>query len=388
MSEDATPVALPWLLPTGEAAGKDATGRVHKVPKAVPGDVVRIAEGYPVERPSPDRRVPPCAWSDDCGGCDLDRLAPDARHRVLAQMIGRAFRWDATPQVVPSPRSTGHRARIKLAIQGARLGYRRARSHDLVAPDVCAIARPEVQAAHATLRDFVAEHPTEGLASVEIRSDGSRVIFAFEGDKVPRAVREGIATLGDVALNGKRVAGDPVLTLTVLGHPLRARPRAFYQVNLEINELLAGHVRDIVRDRGAERLVDLYAGIGNLSVPLAAAGLPVLAVEWPGAGAADLADNAAAQPTLTPLACPVERFDPSREAFDAVVLDPPRAGAKGVLRKLSRNRPRFIIYVSCHAPAAARDLGELRGYRLVDVTCFDLFPDTRHIEAVAVLERG
>ena len=394
---EAAEVELLWLLPSGEAAGRDAAGKVHKVAGAVPGDIVRRDDGgWTVARPSVDRRTPPCRWSAACGGCDLDALQPGARHRALARMVARAFRVDESPPVVASPRPVGHRARIKLAIEGDRVGYREARSHDLVDAELCRIARPEVQQAHAELRRFVADAPTEGLSTVEIRSDGSRTAFAFDSiastragaPGVPREVRDALSALGDVALDGKKVSGEPTLELQVLGHALRARPRSFYQVNLEINELLVTWVRDAIRSRGAERILDLYAGIGNLSLPLSDDGTPVLAVEWPGAGAADLAENAAAHTNLQTLARPVERFDPSREAFDAVVLDPPRAGAKGVLQRVTRNRPRTIVYVSCHPPSAARDLRELRGYRLVDLRCFDLFVDTRHVEAVAILERG
>ncbi|MBW2257800.1 MAG: class I SAM-dependent RNA methyltransferase, partial [Deltaproteobacteria bacterium] len=81
--------------------------------------------------------------------------------------------------------------------------------------------------------------------------------------------------------------------------------------------------------------------------------------------------------------------DPAREPFDVAVLDPPRAGAPRVLTEVVYNRPRAIIYVACSAAAAARDCQEAvrAGYRLVALRCFEMFPETRHIEAVAVLER-
>ncbi|MCA9495269.1 MAG: class I SAM-dependent RNA methyltransferase, partial [Myxococcales bacterium] len=135
------------------------------------------------------------------------------------------------------------------------------------------------------------------------------------------------------------------------------------------------------------RVLDLYAGIGNLSLPLAARGLPVIAVEAPGPGSEDLRRNAAGLPAEVH-ARPVERFDASRSPFDALVLDPPRAGAPGVLPKVTLLRPRVIVLVSCFAASAARDLAELKGYRAVSVRCFDLFPDTHHVETVVVLERA
>lgn len=387
-------VTLQWLLPDGRGAGRGPDGSTVRVVGGVPGDVI-CTDSDPIRwiRRSPDRREPPCPWSARCGGCDLDGLAPDARHRALARTVAHAFRREQLPEVVPSPRAEGHRARIKLAIEGTELGYRAPRSHDLVAVQRCRIARPELAEAQQRLAAWLEQLRPGGLASVELRSDGERVVYAFTSSgSVPRATRDALAGLGHVALDGRRIAGDPVLELHVEGQPLRVRPRSFYQVNLEANALLVAHVRQALVDRGAEAVLDLYAGIGNLSVPIAAAGLPVVAVEAPGPGGEDLRDNAQAARdrglSVEAITQRVERLDPSRIPFDAVVLDPPRSGARGVLSRIAKNRPRIVAYVSCHAPSAARDLKEIPDYRLVSLTTFDLFVDTHHLEAVAILERG
>ncbi|HHO52986.1 MAG TPA: class I SAM-dependent RNA methyltransferase [Deltaproteobacteria bacterium] len=386
-------VTLQWLLPDGRGVGRAPDGATVRVDGGVPGDVVCTDQDPPrLVRPSPDRRTPPCPWSKRCGGCDLDVLTPGSRHRALAATVAHAFRHPHTPTVVPSPRAEGHRARIKLAIEGTAVGYRPRRSHALVAVQRCRIARPEVQDAHQRLIDWLQRVHPRGLGAVEIRSDGTRVAYAFTSSgSVPRATREALAQLEVVALDGRRIAGDPVLELRIEDQPLRVRPRSFYQVNLELNTLLVAHVRQALVDRGAEAVLDLYAGIGNLSVPLAAAGLPVVAVEAPGPGGEDLRDNAAAARarglSIEAITQRVERLDPSRIPFDAVVLDPPRAGARGVLPRITRNRPRIVAYISCHAPSAARDLREIPDYELVSLTTFDLFVDTRHLEAVAILER-
>jgi 23S rRNA (uracil1939-C5)-methyltransferase len=387
-----------WILPDGRVAGRTEDGRTVRFSGALPGDRVLLsptsthgrtidAELVEILEPSPDRVVAPCVHSAICGGCDLDGLSREARARALTLMVGRAFRHEEI-EFVPSPRPTGHRARIKLLVREGRLGYSAPRSHTFVPIEACPIARPEVDAARARLSSWLAEDPrrAEGLAEVELRSDGQRVVYAFRSEGHPD--RRALAELGDVALDDKALSGNPTLTLTVGGVALRASPASFYQVNLEIDALMVARVTDTMLSRKVERVLDLYAGIGNFGLPLAQRGVPVVEVEVPGPGSEDLRFNAKQVGRAEVIAARVERFDPSRTAFDAVILDPPRAGAPGVLAKVSRNRPRVIAYVSCFAPNAARDLGELRGYHIVSVTAFDMFPDTHHVETVVILERS
>lgn len=392
-------VLIEWLLPGGRAGGRGADGVAVDLDRGVPGDRVawretrrrgRSVTGV-VERvtvPSPHRQDPGCPWFARCGGCDLAEMEAGARRAALGRLVQRAYGVKEAPEVVPSPRPTGHRARIKLAIEEGRVGYRQEGSHALVPIDVCAIARPEVAAGIARVRGALPSD-TGGLASVEIRSDGSRVALSFLSDgPVREELRAALAGLGDVALDGRAIAGDPRLRIPVLGQRLRASPLSFYQVNLEANELLVRMVADAVA--GSERVLDLYAGIGNLAIPVAAAGAPVTAVELEGQATADLEANA------RELGLPVqvttgrvEKFDPRRVAFDAVILDPPRAGAPGVVESLLANRPKRIVYVACNPVTGARDVRPAlaAGYDLAALRCFDLFPDTHHVETVAVLQR-
>jgi 23S rRNA (uracil1939-C5)-methyltransferase len=390
-------VTIEWLSPDGTGGGR-GEGGTFRVPGALPGDRVEVRErqrhGKTVDAEivafvaeSPLRRAPPCPFDAGCGGCDLSALVPGERAAILGHIAQRALGLPQRAPVVESPRPLGHRARIKLAI-GDRIGFRSERSHEIVAVDRCLAARPEVDAALARVQEI---GPRPGLSSVELRSDGSRVVFAFEGDaSLPDATFEAIKSLGDVALNGRRVAGDPVLRIEVLGVRLRASPASFYQVNLEVNARLAAHVSELVVGARAERVVDLYGGIGNLGLPIAATGVPVLSVEQAGSAAADGAATAKEQGLRwTGVTGDVGRWDPSREAFDVAVLDPPRAGAPGVIDRLIRNRPRTIVYVSCNVPAAARDLRPAlsAGYRITEARVFDMFPDTRHFETVIALSR-
>ncbi|MEZ4237581.1 MAG: RsmD family RNA methyltransferase [Myxococcota bacterium] len=398
-------VRVAWLLPDGRGGATLADGRTARIHGAIPGDEVRLsvvrARGRTVDAEvevlvtaSPDRRAPPCPHSAACGGCDLDALAPEGRARALTQAVAHVFRALAPPEVrfVPSPDPAGYRARIKLAVEGGRLGYRAARSHELVPIDVCGLARPEVAGRHAALARWLAEDPARGrgLASVELRSDGTRVVAAFASDVAREVDVEALSALPDVALDGRRLAGEVAVALAAGDLTLRAGPAAFYQVNFGINAALVDIVREAVLASGAERVLDLYAGIGNLGLPIAAAGVPVVAVEAPGPAVDDLRHNVRHHALPVEVhGQRVERLDASRIPFDAVVLDPPRVGAPGVLPRLLRHRPRVVVYVACDPRSAARDLAPAlaEGYRLAGLHALDMFPDTHHVEAVAVLER-
>lgn len=391
-------ITLTWLGPDGVAGALLPDGRPLHVAGAVPGD--RIAYEVSRERgrrvearlldvvaPSTDRRAPPCPWDADCGGCDLSALNPEARTALLGRMLSHTFGLDHV-DVTPSPRARGHRARIKLAIDGAEVGYRAARSHQIVPITRCLAARDEVGAALDRLRAWLADHPGHRLQQAELRSDGQRVVTALDG-RVDRAELDALAALGDVAVGGRAVHGDARLWIDNGITRLRAGPRAFYQVNLEVNAALVRHVRATLAAVAPERVLDLYCGIGNLTSAVPE-GVPVLAVERDGQAIDDLRATAEASgwSAVRALALPVERFDPSREPFDAAILDPPRAGCRDILRRILDNRPRRIVYVSCFAASASRDLDVTRGdYTITEVRGFDMFPDTHHVEAVITLDR-
>ncbi len=390
-----------WLLPDGRTGGRTPEGLVVRLKgDAVPGERVRarrdsrsgrVVDATLEERlsESPARRAPSCAWASSCGGCDLASWEPEARHLALRQVVGRALRLPTLPELVSDHVQEGHRARIDLSVEGGRVGYRRSRSHALVEVSTCAIARPELQQALQETRRWIADHEedTRAITGVSLRSDGQRVVRVFRAPgRLSAPLREALSSLPDTAFEGQSLSGNPTLELEVAGLPLLAGPSAFFQVHLDLNERLVEHVLELLS--GYSPVLDLYSGIGNFSLPLAAQGARVTAVEAEGQALKNLRSSQRRHNLeVEAIAARVEKVDLTQHAFEAVLLDPPRAGARGVLPRVARQRPRRIVYVSCHPPALARDLGELSGYRLASVRCFDLFPQTHHIETVVALDR-
>jgi 23S rRNA (uracil1939-C5)-methyltransferase len=195
-----------------------------------------------------------------------------------------------------------------------------------------------------------------------------------------------------VAVNGKVIHGDPTLRLASTNAQLRASPLSFYQVNLEVNRQLVRTAQQWVREQQPERLLDVYCGIGNLSCGLWAE-VPTVGIENEGQAIEDCRATAmelGVQANLTTHACAAQQFDFSGEAFDVALLDPPRSGTDGVLDRILRNRPRALIYVSCNLAGAVSDLrmAQAKGYAITQVKCFDMFPETHHLETILLLQRS
>ena len=334
----------------------------------------------------------------DSGVAPLIDLPYEEQVAIRQQKVSKALAWLRVPvgPLVPSDRVEGSRARITLRHPAAphnpragpdapRLGFHLSGTHDHWAPsaaDLSRLARPEVVAAVA-LFDSLGLHVH---GDVEVRSDGLRAIFALtEPNPVPRTRpgADGSDPIDlDVAINGKRRSGSPVLTVD----GLRVGPASFMQVNLEVNRRVVADVDALLQDAQPAGILDLYGGVGNLSARAHARGVPVTLVDREGAATDDAKKNL---PGAEVLAMDAGRWKPGQSFFDVAILDPPRSGAPGVLAKVALTRPRLILYLSCDPLTLARDLNTVhgQGYRVASLQPYDMFPGTEHVETLAVLRR-
>ena len=306
-------------------------------------------------------------------------------------------------RVHASPRSLGYRARVTLKINpDGLLGYHQPRSHTWLHVPACAIARSEIN----EVLERLPEMP-DGLPALELRTDGQRVVLVARSaqrrgqkkssPKANRAVKERLRELdllnlglAGVAFDGQPLCGDSTLRLSVCGINHKISPLSFYQVNLEVNEMLVQRVVEFVLESEPTAVLDLYSGIGNLSLPLAARGIETILMETAVSSAVD------AQATISSndlnarmIRGNAGRFEAGDVFFDVALLDPPRAGAPGVLPELLTTRPKMVIYVSCNPVTLARDIQPAldSGYELATLELIDMFPQTSHVETLCVLRR-
>jgi 23S rRNA (uracil1939-C5)-methyltransferase len=193
-----------------------------------------------------------------------------------------------------------------------------------------------------------------------------------------------------IALDGRRIRGNPRTTLEVGGITHELGPTTFYQVNLEVNAQLVADVQTEVLALEPERVLDFFAGAGNLSLPLAAAGIGTTLLEAHPAATKDAKATAERHGLDVDVRTGgAEQYKAGDAWFDVAIVDPPRAGAKALLDQLLITRPRAVVMVSCNPTTLAQDLRRARGhgYRCEGVSLYEMFPHTRHVEMMGVLRR-
>ena len=397
-------------------------GRVVFVRHALPGErvVVEVGEGADDDRfwrgdavevlePSPDRITPPCPFAGPgrCGGCDWQHATLPAQRRlkadVVREQLARLAGLDVPVQVEPVPgpgvdveRGLGWRTRVQLGADGSgRLGFRRHRSHDLQLVDDCLIASPVVRELE------VPRQPWPGAAGVEViapaAGEDRLVLVSPASAERPRTPRlppgTSLAVRAPDGLRRERGRTWVAETVDLPGgaRTFRVTGSGFWQVHAGAAAALAGAVQDALGPREGERALDLYAGAGLFAASLAQAvgeTGSVLAVEGDRRGAADARRNLHDLRQVTVVHGRVDERLAGATAADVVVLDPPRTGANHrVVDAVARLAPRAVAYVACDPAALGRDVAHFAraGYRLEMLRAFDLFPQTGHVECVALL---
>jgi len=302
--------------------------------------------------------------------------------------------------IVPSPLEFGYRNRLNLRVAGDEIGFYRGGTHTLVAISHCLLAELEVDRALPRARDLLRDLESK-LRRIEIVSCGHPpgVVFhaEVEGALVARDEDRVTAFLGTarevagVVLQGRRWRrswGDVTTHVTPADEIDVTLPAgAFSQVNPLANRILVDRVLAFADLHPPERVLELYAGAGNLTLPLARHAGSVVAVEQHQTAAAAAIDNTrnltSVEVRVASAAAAMEQIVAAGERFDVVVLDPPRNGAAEVIDGLLEIAPQRVVYVSCNPSTLARDLARLAlRYRVEKVQPVDMFPHTYHVETV------
>jgi 23S rRNA (uracil1939-C5)-methyltransferase len=396
----------------GSALGRHA-GQVIFVPYAIPGEAVRveIAESrgrwaraclLEVLEPSPHRAEPPCPYfgQDKCGGCQWQHIAYGAqvefKQQVVADQLARigGLHGVAVQQTIAAAEPWDYRNHVQFSLTPeGKLGFLTADTHHVLPVEACLILDPLLDDLWAAL-DM--DWPQLRHLSLRCGSATGDLMAIFELDHYEDFDLEVDLPVSCVILlaDGEVVVlvGSTYLVESVAGRDYRVSAGSFFQVNTGGAEALVALVRGYLAPAGDETLVDLYCGVGLFGLALAGSVRHVVGVEADPGAAADFRHNARGLDRVELIEGTAEEVLPGLEgAVDLLVLDPPRSGAgKQVAGEIARLGPRRVAYVSCDPATLARDARYLieAGYRLRELQPVDLFPQTYHIESVALFEKG
>jgi 23S rRNA (uracil1939-C5)-methyltransferase len=430
-------------------------GKVVFVADALPGERVRYrltrtgrdadeAQTVAVEQASPERVAPRCPHFGICGGCALQHLAPAAQLAFKQKQLLDALQriGGVAPREIAAPVAGpvwGYRRRARLGVKrvpkkgGVLVGFRERETPLLAAIDRCVVLDARVGSrirALATLIDGLSI--AAQLPQIEVACDDDSAVLVLRVLAEPSAAdraalaefaaREnlrfwlqpgGLDSAGPLAAPAPATSAeiDAAAATTSAGSlppsPLRYSPDGsalslafgpldFVQVNGELAQAMVRQALDWLRPGPGDTVLELFAGLGNFTAPLAATGARVTAVEGEAAlvrrGRENLQRNGLdAEFLRADLFAADPRAAWLQRRYDLALLDPPRSGAREVLPAVAATQPRRIVYVSCHPGTLARDAGELvgsHGYVLQRAGVLDMFPHTAHVESMALFERG
>jgi 23S rRNA (uracil1939-C5)-methyltransferase len=404
-------------------------GKVVFVPYSVTGDeawieIVEEKKKYSMGRliqifkPSPWRVNPPCPYFGRCGGCQWqhinDSVQGELKKEILEDLLRRLGRVREVPPITifPAPQSYGYRARTQLKVKGKVLGYYQEKSHRIVDIQECLIAHPLINQMLSLVRKKLPSLSQINEIEINISPDESKGVLILHCLSPDRGIENGLkeffqnhSIFKGVAITkkeGLNSFGNPYLNFTIPWSQggekrnlrFRVSPGSFSQVNLEQNQTLIQTILQFSGVNKEDRVLDLYAGVGNLTLPLAMGAKEVLGIEENRIAIDDARFNTEKNGIRNCdfIQGKVEDVFVSwkRKTPDLVVLDPPRMGAKMILDQVVRLKPKKIIYISCEPTTFSRDLHLFseRGYSLQRLGLIDMFPQTYHMEVIGLLQQS
>lgn len=407
------------LDPFGQGVARH-NGKALFIPGLLPGergevtlteDKRQFARGAVKRRlnDSPDRETPPCPHFGVCGGCQQQHASVALQQRSKSHALARLMKHEVDDIIAAEPWGYRRRARLSLnyqpKTQTLEMGFRKASASEIVNVVRCPVLVPSLEAAIPSLRECLQSlEAVRHLGHVElVLADNGPLMVLRHTAPLPAADREklerfshshGVALfLAPESAILEQVSGE-LPWYTSDGLRLTFSPRDFIQVNDKVNQQMVDRALAWLDIQPDDRVLDLFCGMGNFTLPLAKRAASVVGVEGVAALVAKAQENAQ-QNGLQNVTFFHENLEDdvtkqpwAQHGFTKVLLDPARAGAAGVMQHVLKLSPKKVVYVSCNPATLARDSEALlnAGYTMSHLAMLDMFPHTGHLESMVLFE--
>lgn len=381
---------------------------------------------------SPDRVEPKCPHYDICGGCSLQHLSPDAQidYKQKSMLESLKHLGKVEPEEVFEPITGdqwGYRRKARLGVKyvfkkdKVLVGFRERHGGFLAVMDSCEVLHESVGKKLDLFQDLIYgmdSRDSTPQIEVAVGDEGIALIvrhlkplsekdttlwiaFAKKHDFQLYLQPKGPTTVHCIWPDPS--VAEPATELFYEHKDFNTKvnfgPQDFFQVNSSINRQMVPRAVELLKLTGTEKVLDLFCGLGNFTLPIARKAAHVTGVEGDlimvnrarqtaTANGIDNTDYFACNLMGTALELKTEPW--LKQQYDCILLDPPRSGAKEIIEHFGKLKAKRIVYVSCHPATLARDAGELvhtHGYKLLGAGVMDMFPQTAHVESIAVFEK-
>ncbi|HGN8781400.1 TPA: 23S rRNA (uracil(1939)-C(5))-methyltransferase RlmD [Klebsiella oxytoca] len=358
---------------------------------------------------SPQRQAPRCPHFGICGGCQQQHASVELQQQSKRAALARLMKREVDDIIAASPWGYRRRARLSLnyqpKTQQLQIGFRKANSSEIVDVVQCPVLVPTLGALLPAVRECLSGlQSLRQLGHVElVQADNGPLMVLRHTAALPPADKEKLERFSQSHGLSLYLAPQSEILEQIRGEApwytsdglrLVFSPRDFIQVNDGVNQLMVHTALEWLDIQPQDRVLDLFCGMGNFTLPLAKRAAQVVGVEGVPALVAKGQENAALNALHNVmffhenLEEDVTRQAWAKHGFDKVLLDPARAGAAGVMLHIIKLAPRRVVYVSCNPATLARDSDVLlqAGYTIQRLAMLDMFPHTGHLESMVLFE--
>lgn len=375
--------------------------KITFVPKTVSGDIINLeiikshknyneAKLLKIVKPSPDRIEYKCPYYNKCGGCNIANLEYTNQLKYKKEKVINIFKKynkiDINPTIIASDEILHYRNKITLQYN-EKLGLYEEKTHNIIEIQECLLMPQKVNDIIKLLNKY---NYNTSLQKIVIRIINNQVMINIIAKDIPKSLIEILKNL-DVSVyhNSKYISGNKVLIETLNNYKFSILPDSFFQINKKQTINLYNQIVEYANPQKEDKVLDLYCGVGTIGIYLSKYCKEVLGIEINKSSIENANINKKLNnvENISFIEADVSKVLSMKYKADIIIVDPPRSGLdKNTIETLIKINPKKIVYVSCDPITLSRDINLLKNnYILKDIKLYDMFPETYHVESVAMM---
>ena len=376
------------------------------IPNALPKETVKIkinniydnyATGNLVEiiEKSSDRIDPICTYFFNCGGCNLMHLNYEKQLEFKKEKIENIFKKISNENIkienIYSNKNLYYRNKVVLKVDKNKIGFYKEKTNEIINIDNCFIVDKKINEVILQIKEFINKYIDNKISEIMIRVIDNKIMISLDNISLDYKdlFVDKFNFIDSIYINNNLIKGDKVLVEEIDDLKFNISPKSFFQVNKEISKMMYEKAVSYIDE--SDTTLDLYSGTGTITMLLSKKSKKVIGIEVVKDAVKDANENIKNNNinNVEFICDKVENKIDKLKDIDNIVMDPPRSGSdKKTLRTLLEINPQKIIYISCNPVTLARDYNILKEkYTLKEISAYDMFPNTYHVETVMVLEK-